>query len=178
MNEHPPQQRSQSGVLSDTPPPATEVPICTRMVAWRGNVLPNHHPLTQLIEWVVCFRYHPNAATYSRTPTPSSERFHTLDKKYHLEAVEATPQVTCTLDRYPILFNSSLATVSYHFLCKTGTPRLNATGATRSLTFTRLGRDRLARIGMKGYKETICRGHRHGFSNLTPPVSMKGQWKS
>lgn len=108
MNERPAQQRSQLGVPSDTPPPATEVPICTRMVAWRGNVLPNCYLLPDFIERAVRFRYHPNAATYSRTPTPSSERFHTLDKKYHLEAVEATPQVTCTLDRYTIfLFHSN-----------------------------------------------------------------------
>ncbi|KAF7283095.1 hypothetical protein GWI33_001472 [Rhynchophorus ferrugineus] len=46
-------------------------------------------------------RYH--AAVYSRTPTPSSERYHTLDKKYHLqqnEALEAATQDTCTIERY------------------------------------------------------------------------------
>ncbi|KAL1497983.1 hypothetical protein ABEB36_008858 [Hypothenemus hampei] len=45
-------------------------------------------------------RYH-SSGTFSRTPTPSSsERYHTLDKKYHLETVEATSQVACPLDRY------------------------------------------------------------------------------
>ncbi|CAG9767180.1 unnamed protein product [Ceutorhynchus assimilis] len=44
-------------------------------------------------------RYHHLGATYSRTSTPSSERY--LDKNYHLETVEATAQATaCTIDRY------------------------------------------------------------------------------
>ncbi|KAH1015690.1 hypothetical protein HUJ04_007035, partial [Dendroctonus ponderosae] len=45
-------------------------------------------------------RYHPSSTPYPRTPTPSSERFHMLDKKYHLEAVETSPQVPCSIDRY------------------------------------------------------------------------------
>ncbi|XP_050295701.1 uncharacterized protein LOC126735679, partial [Anthonomus grandis grandis] len=45
-------------------------------------------------------KYHSSSGPYARTPTPSSERLHSLDKKYYLEAVETTPQITCTLDRY------------------------------------------------------------------------------